>query len=139
MFISHMFFIFFFTKLALVTGHPVKIPSHPKKYFFEMSFNELFIFLFRGARIPFSAVATMYAYFFNFFVATTLWASYLTLAGDSPLFLFFSLPLPLIFTIEKHKEAPHFSDGEELCFFVCLKGLSVIFSVARKEHPHGKK
>ena len=52
------------------------------------------LFFIQGARIPFSTVATMYAYFFNFFVATTLWASYLTLAWDSLLFLFLAYLYP---------------------------------------------
>lgn len=63
MFISHMFFIFFFTKLALVTGHPVKIPSHPKNIFLKRA-SMSSLFFYSGARIPFSTVATMYAHFF---------------------------------------------------------------------------
>lgn len=102
----NMFFIFFFTKLALVTGHPVKIPSHPKNIFFETSFNELIIFLFRGLVFPFPPLQPCTPTFLTF-VATTLWVSYLALAWDSLLFLsFFSLHPSLIFTSKLNTKLP---------------------------------
>lgn len=94
MFISHMFFIFFFTKLALVTG--------PRKN----TFSSEKIFFIQGLVFPFPPLQPCTPTFLTF-VATTLWVSYLALAWDSLLFLsFFSLHPSLIFTSKLNTKHP---------------------------------
>lgn len=103
-----MEYVFHFLFYQVSAGYrpPRKNTFSSEKYFFETSFNELIIFLFRGLVFPFPPLQPCTPTFLTF-VATTLWVSYLALAWDSLLFLsFFSLHPSLIFTSKLNTKLP---------------------------------